>query len=717
MARFVIEDAPAPAAAAPKASARFVIEDAPAAPTQRDRYLSHPLVRLAKGAKDGIDAGAQMVPRVLNAFVRGGMPEEIELDPIRESISRWLQDERASVDKDIADSEAEYQQARQRTAPQTLSGLVTGKTPDPGFDGMRLVGNVVSPANALPAKFVPVGGFTTAAKAAKTGAVAGGAGAVLQPVTDPKAQAEFGQAKAEQGVVGATAGAVLSPVLSKVIPTAVSWFGNVKGRNVSEASIDAAVARALKDAKIEGKDLAPEIIAAVKAEVRTALQSGKMPDAAALARKAEFESIGVKNATTGQITRDAGQWTREMNLRAAPGGEDLQMVMVEQERQLADALGKLAGKADPYKGGEKIKAALAAVDQEAEGKANVLYQGFRDLMPDVQVKDPARFSNGLLERLEGDVVNAALGADWHNRLNKITKGEFPLTPSTLHQMYQAANRQLRSAKGSEEHALGIVKKALNDEMLRLAEASATKAAPAGSVVTAGTVAPEVSNSASLRGLQSLKLGQRQVAERYGLQEELPALKAAVKGDISGEEFVNRFIVGEDTAKVKKLGEVLRKASPESWNEARGQIGATLQKAAYGSNAAGDKGFSADRFQKALDAMGDDKLLAFYSPKEVEALHTIARVGAYMNSAPAKAAPNTSNTAAAVMQLLGKLPLGNKVISLGASAMRAIENDQAMKRAIAGKIPTKRSAEVEAQASKALTTLAVGGGVAAGAGSR
>jgi hypothetical protein len=698
MGRFVIEDAPTPAGT-PEVRGRFVIEDAPEASTQREKYLANPLVRFAKGMKDGLDAGAQLAVRGANQLVRRGMPENVEVDPISESVSRWLQDERRTVDSDIANSEKEYALAQKKAGT--------------GFDAMRLAGNVASPANAIPAKFVPIPLLTTG-NAAKTGVIAGGTGAALQPVTSEKDQANFGAAKGEQVALGAGTGAALTPILAKVIPAAVGWFGNLRGRQVSEESIEAAVRKAFKDAKIEGETLEPALMEAVKGEVRTALKTGQMPDIAALARRADFEKLGVK-PTTGQLTRDPLQWTKESNLRAAPGGEELMTAMQGQERALRGKLGEVAGKADePFQAGERMKSVLQSIDRESEGKADVLYRGFRDLFPkDAAVSDPARFSNALIGKLEDDMVLGSLGSDWQGRLNKITNGEFPLNASTLHQMYVAANRQLRSARGSEEHALGMVKRAIDDEMLHLADSVAAKAPPPGAVVPAGVITPEASQSASLQAMQSLKLGQRQVAMRYGLQEELPALKAAVRGEISGEDFVKRFITGEDTAKVKRLGEVLRKASPESWNEARGQIGAVLQKAAYGGDAAADKGFRPEMFQKALDGMGRDKLLAFYSPAEVEALETIARVGAYMNSAPAKAAPNTSNTAAAVMQLLSKLPLGNKVIALGSAATRVIENDAALRKALKGAVPMKRSAELEAEAAGALVPLAVGGGIVAG----
>lgn len=701
MGRFVIEDVPTPQ---PEVRGRFVIEDAPQAPTERDKYLSNPLVRLAKGMKDPIDAGAQLLVRGANALVRRGMPENVEIDPISESVSRWLQDQRASVDKSIADSEAEYQQAQKRAGT--------------GFDAMRLTGNVLSPANVLPAKMVPIPALGSVAQNVKTGVIAGGTGAALTPVTSEKDQQDFGLTKTEQVIGGGAAGGVLTPIMAKVVPAAVQWFGNFRGEKVSEASIEAAVRKAFDGAGIKGESLEPAVIDAVKAEVRTALASGKLPDAAALARKAEMESLGIKG-TTGQITRDPMQWTKEFNLRAAPGGEELMTNAQAQERQLRGKLGELTGNAsEPYQAGERMKAVLKAIDQNAENKADILYRGFRDLFPkDAQVADPARFSNGLIGRLEDDMVLGSLGADWQNRLNKITLGEFPLTASTLHQMYVAANRQLRAARGPEEHALGLVKQAIDGEMTRLAESAAAKAPAPGAMVPAGAVVPEVAQSPSLQALQSLKLGQRQVAIRYGLQEELPALKAAVRGDISGEDFVKRFITGEDTAKVIRLGDVLKKASPESWNEARSQIGAVLQKAAYGGDGAVDKGFRPEMFQKALDNMGRDKLLAFYSPAEVDTLDLIARVGAYMNSAPAKAAPNTSNTAAAVMQLLSKLPLGNKVIAIGSAAMRTIENDQALKAALAGKVPVKRSPKLEAAAAESIVPLAVGSGVVAGSGLR
>ena len=675
-----------------------------AQPSQSESYLSNPLVRMAKGLKDPIDAGAQMLPRALNTILRRGIPQEHDLGGPTQAVSNWLSGEAKSVDADIASSEKEYRAAQAKA-----------KT---GMDAMRFAGNVLSPANVLPAKMIPAGALSGLGQAAKTGAIAGGSGSAMQPITDARDQESFGTAKAVQTGGGVAAGAVLGPVTAKlaevIVPRVTKLFGKVPAERLSDKEIELGIRSALDGAKIESKTLPPEVFESLKAQVRQGLATGRQIDVPAAARQADAQSLGI-DLTLGQSTRDPLQFAREQNLRGVENvGEPLMLRFQDQGTKLRGGLGKITGPgSDPYRAGETIKGALRSADEEMASKADLLYQSFREMAPNVQSQNPQAWASKVMDRLEGEMVGGALPADYISRLNKISTGKFPLTPSTLHEMYRNANRDLKGAQGASKHAIGLFKSALDDEMMALAESAARKPAAPGSMVREGVIAPEVANSDSLRAVQALKLGRKQVAERYGQQEAMPAMRAALD-DVSGEAFVKQQIIGGKTSDVFRLGSMLKQTNPEAFVEARSQIGSALQRAAFGEDAAGSAGFRPDEFAKALRTFGREKLLAFYSPDELKTLETIGRVGANVYAHPDRAPVNHSNNAAWAMSILEKLPLGGMTLSLGRAALDAATRGQAVKGALAAEVPSKLAPEIEAEVSRYLTPALVGGGVGLGA---
>ena len=150
--------------------------------------------RALKGMKDQIDAGAQMLPRALStvASLGGTMPNRA---------SDWLDSEARRVDTGIKDSEREYSTARWANNQD-------------GFDGARLFGNVVGPASIAAGMRLPAAVSTMGRIG--TGALGGGIGGLMTPVSDTEGDVGFAAQKTGQVGVGALGGAVASPLLGKI---------------------------------------------------------------------------------------------------------------------------------------------------------------------------------------------------------------------------------------------------------------------------------------------------------------------------------------------------------------------------------------------------------------------------------------------------------------------------------------------------------------------
>lgn len=156
------------------------------------------------GVKDPISGGAQLLPRGLSyaTSLGGARPNPV---------SRFFEEEARRVDEMVRAEESAYQQQR----------AARGET---GFDFARLGGNIVSPANLVPAASAAAT-FTRATPLARA-AIGGAVGGAMQPVTGE----DFAGTKTEQIALGgafgaggekvvAAGGRILNPLVSKAEQT------------------------------------------------------------------------------------------------------------------------------------------------------------------------------------------------------------------------------------------------------------------------------------------------------------------------------------------------------------------------------------------------------------------------------------------------------------------------------------------------------------------
>jgi hypothetical protein len=136
-----------------------------------------------------------------------------------------------------------------------------------------------------------------------------------------------------------------------------------------------------------------------------------------------------------------------------------------------------------------------------------------------------------------------------------------------------------------------------------------------------------------------------------------------------DKFIAQFVTGQGTdASVASLT-ALRQAlnnQPEALSVVRGQIAAHLKNKAL--NGAGDQvgNFGASAYEKALNAIGIEKLRLFFSAEEISQLQSIGRVARFEQFQPRGSAVNNSNSGALLSgnlldfldMLAGRLPIGN-----------------------------------------------------------
>lgn len=362
----------------------------------------------------------------------------------------------------------------------------------------------------------------------------------------------------------------------------------------------------------------------LRRQVTQAIQDNPQVDPAAAMRAVDFQNLGI-DPTLGQITRDPMQYARELNIRGTSTGAPIANRLNQQNTQLQQALYGLAGTpADAYSAGSAIRSSLQSIDNQMSQQVSDAYAA-------------ARASSG--KNL--DVPLTGVAQDYAQVLNDFGDK----VPSGVRNNFN----QLGLMGGTQQKTFTIENA---ENLLKVINANASNDPATNAAL--GQLRTSVKNailSADDQG--GVYAPARQLAaQRFALQEQIPALEAAAADRVSADDFVRRFIIGGKTDDVVALASLLREHAPDALATARSQIGAQLVAKGFGANPAGDARFNPSPYMQQMQAFGPTKLSAFFSPDEIGQLNTIGRVGAYMNAFPAASPVNTSNTASALGALVG-----------------------------------------------------------------
>ncbi|UEP23101.1 hypothetical protein LL999_22925 [Burkholderia ambifaria] len=394
----------------------------------------------------------------------------------------------------------------------------------------------------------------------------------------------------------------------------------------------------------------------LKEQVAQQIQQYPDVDPAAALRSVDFRNLGIQ-PTLGQITRDPMQFAQEMNMRGVPEvGAPLTQRFNAQNTQLQQNLYGLAGRpSDTFAAGSQLQQTLRSIDDQMAGQVRSAYEA-------------ARASSG--KNL--DVPLQGLAQDYAQVLNDFGDK----VPSGVRNNFN----QLGLMSGTQQKTFSIENA---ENLLKVINANQSNDPATNAALgrLRSSVKSAILNADDKGGVYA---GARQLAaQRFALHEQVPALEAASSESVAPDDFVRRFVTNGKTNDVLSLANLLREQNrPSTLQEMRSQIGGQLAKAGFGANPAGDAKFGPAAYANALRNMGDTKLSAFYTPDEIAQLHTIGRVGGYINSHPAAAPVNTSNTASAIFGLMGK---GVEAVPYVGKLIQGAHNRAFVQRALAASL--------------------------------
>lgn len=425
---------------------------------------------------------------------------------------------------------------------------------------------------------------------------------------------------------------------------------------------------------IDIKSVTPKMANFISAEVDKATRAGRNLDVAALARSADFQELGMK-PLLGQITRDPTQFAQERNLRGA--GTGIQERLTEQNRALQNVFGRGAeGAVEPYQAGNKFIDTLRKQDEAARGQIDALYKAARESDGRYADIDHVSFIKKANDKLDEQMLGRFLPENARNLLNDIAQGKVPLNVNNLVQVDSVLSAAQRSADDAGAKAIGVIRTELND-------------------------AP-IASTAGEKAKQAFDVARSEARKRFAYIESNPALKAILDGKAVPDDFVSKFIIKGKANNVNTLAEALRNTNPDAFAQAKSQMAADIQRAAFGENITADAAIRPEMLARKLREIGTEKMSAFFSPEEISRYNTAMRVANYIEKHPNAAPVNTSNTLVSMLMQsplvsgLERIPVIGGTIGLAKAGAGAIQKQAATSRAMNANIPSEAIGLTDAQ---------------------
>ena len=533
--------------------------------------------------------------------------------------------------------------------PESRTEKIAGKTAEMMAGGGGLAAGARKIAAAIPEGFdaarnvVSTLGANPGMQTLSAGA-AGAAGEYTKE-TGGNAPSQF---------LAALAAGVAAPVAASGVKNAVTAAGDFV-KNLRPGEITVRVDNTIRGALPENafNELPQHVRASIRRDVEEALRAGPVSDAA-VRRLVDYRLTGATPTRAG-LTQDPIDITRQQNLakQGANSTDETAQLLARTENQNARILAGLVtdlGGGDQFANMGRVTNALGSLDSARQRATSELYGQARDSLGRAVPLDHVAFSRAANLALDEAMAGSSLPPAARQILNDITTEKIPLNVQTKEQMASALYRMGRGAGVDDQtrHALNIVRNALDNAPL---------------TETHG-LGPDA--------LAAFRAARDSHAARMGAQERVPALGAVANGE-QPDRLFQRFILGGSVRDVTSLRNELQN-TPEALAAIRREM-ANYLRTQGGLNAETGQ-FNQASFNKALDAIGNEKLRLFFTPEQVQQLRAVGRVASYEQAQPKGTAVNNSNTAGAVFGLLERIanaPVLNRIPFGRAAIQEPLQN--------------------------------------------
>ena len=458
-----------------------------------------------------------------------------------------------------------------------------------------------------------------------------------------------GGASREAG--GSTGGQVIASALGGLAGAGAVGLGNaatgLKNVLMKPQQMDVKINEVLQRTGVDYSQVPERIRQSLRDELASSLRMGKDLDAQAVARLLDFKAAGL-TPTRGMITLDPVQITREQNLakmgaNSADGQlQGLARIQNQNNAKLISNLNDLgASRGDALRAGEAVtgsvfgtQAGLRGAEQSAWDAAKNS-PGYRAPISSGAISD---INQALGEQGMMPFMNPAI-----SRYMEAFQTGQPFTPQDYRNLQSMLARE--AAKGGNEGAAAsIAQKAL----LRADLSPPGFVTNGTSVATPGVAAGmRQVDGAAADAINAVNQARGATRAAYAFEDSNPLIRSVLSGGATSDpqRIAQRFVLG---GTANEAADLVAQVGVKNLAPIKEAIVADLKSKAL-SGAADEVGkFSQSAFNRALNRIGDRKLSLLFTPEELQALRTNARVASFMQAQPAGSAVNNSNTGALLM---------------------------------------------------------------------
>lgn len=440
---------------------------------------------------------------------------------------------------------------------------------------------------------------------------------------------------------------------------------------LSPQEVDTRISAILQRGGYDYSKVPERVRQSLRQELQTSLQAGREVDPAALARLADFRSVGA-TPTRGMVSQNPVQITREMNLAkmgANSSDEGLQGLALLQNRNNSTLIRNLndqgAGRGNLQTAGERVNEAVLGRQATLRGTERSAWEAARS-SPGYQQPIESRVISDINRALGDEGLMPFMNPTISRYMEAFQTGQ-PFTPQAYRNLQSMLSNEM-SRGGNEAAAAGLARRVLEQAELR------PITNPRG--INFGNAPVTASTAAQLRALdaepaqaiEAVNRARAATRAAYAYEDSSPIVRSVLSDGASGDPMrvARRFVVGGTPNEAEVLA---REVGDAGRGPIRDAIVAHLKEKALGGASDEVGKFSQSAYNKALSAIGDRKLSLFFSPEEIAQLRAVGRVASYAQAQPVGSAVNNSNSGAlllgrgydALKGIAGKLPFGQSLL--------------------------------------------------------
>lgn len=490
------------------------------------------------------------------------------------------------------------------------------------------------------------------------------------PVTQLASAAGSGLAGgASREAGGSQGGQVLASVLGGLAGAGAVGVGNslatqakgIKNKFITAMTpqqMDVKIGETLQRTGVDYSQVPERIRQSLRAELASSLQTERELDPQAVSRLLDFQRAGL-TPTRGMLTLDPVQITREQNLakigaNSADGQlQGMARIQNENNARLIGNLNQLgANRGDTLRAGEAVASSVLGTQAGLRGAEQSAWN---------TAKGSAGYRAPISSRAISD-INQALGDEGLmpfmnpaiSRYMEAFQTGQPFTPQAYRNLQSMLAREV--AKGGNEGAAA----SLAQRVLLASDLSpAGPANAANSVISQGMAAGmRQADNAAAESIDAINAARNATRSAYAFEDSNPLVRSVLSGGATSDpqRIAQRFVLG---GTANEAADLVRQVGPQNLGPIKDAVIADLKSKAL-SGAADEVGkFSQSAFNKGLNAIGERKLSLLFTPEELQALRTNARVASLMQAQPVGSAVNNSNTGALLLgrgiDVLDKIP--------------------------------------------------------------